>query len=85
MLNFKVFEEEQDLDVLAKKILEENIDGLVWRKEYSKKPVAYGMNKLEMGCIIEDEKVGTDDLFDKFQTKWEEEIQSIDIVTFQKL
>lgn len=43
------------------------------------------MNKLEIGCIIEDDKVGTDDLFEKLQGKYEEEIQSIDIVTFQKL
>lgn len=65
--------------------MEEVVDGLVWRKEYSKKPVAYGMNKLEMGCIIEDDKVSTDDLFEKLQEKYGEEIQSIDVVTFQKL
>ena len=73
------------MDVLAKKILAEVVDGLVWKQEYSKKPVAFGMCKLEIGCIIEDDKVGTDDLFEKLQGKWEEEIQSIDIVQFQKL
>ena len=85
VFDVKVFEQEQDLDELAKRILAEQVDGLVWRQEYSKKPVAYGMNKLEIGCIIEDDKVGTDDLFERFQSKWEDEIQSIDIVTFQKL
>lgn len=84
-MNFKVFEQEQNLDDLAKKIMEVEVDGLVWKKEYSKKPIAFGMEKLEIGCIIEDEKVGTDDLFEKIQGKWEEEIQSIDIVQFQKL
>lgn len=83
--NSKVFEQEQDLDVLASKIMEEVVDGLVWKKEYNKKPVAYGMFKLEIGCIIEDDKVSTDDLFERLQNKYEEEIQSIDIVQFQKL
>ena len=73
------------MDVLAKKILAEEVDGLVWKSQYNKKPVAFGMNKLEFQCIVEDEKVSTDDLFEKMQAKWEEEIQSIDIVTFQKL
>lgn len=84
-MNFKVFEQEQNLDDLAKKIMEVVVDGLIWRPEYSKKPIAFGMEKLEIGCVIEDDKVGTDDLFEKLQGKWEEEIQSIDIVQFQKL
>ena len=84
-MNFKVFEQEQNLDELAKKIREVEVDGLVWNKEFSKKPIAFGMEKLEIGCVIEDDKVGTDDLFEKLQSKWEEEIQSIDIVQFQKL
>ena len=84
-MNFKVFEQEQNLDELARKIKEVEVDGLVWRQEHSKKPIAFGMEKLEIGCIIEDDKVGTDDLFEKLQGKWEDEIQSIDIVQFQKL
>ena len=84
-MNFKVFEQEQNLDELAKKIREVEVDGLVWNKEFSKKPIAFGMEKLEIGCVIEDDKVGTDDLFEKLQSKLEEEIQSIYIVQFQKL
>jgi len=80
----KVFEEEQDLDVLAKKIFTLEIDGLVWRTEYKKVPIAFGMNKLQIGCTIEDEKVPTDDIFDRIQ-EWEDEVQSCDIVSFQKV
>lgn len=80
-----MFEQEQDLDVLAKKIMELTFEGLVWTQEYKKKPVAFGMYKLEIGCVVEDDKVSTDDLFEKIQNTWEEEIQSIDIVQFQKL
>lgn len=60
------------------------MDGLVWKKEYEIKPVAYGMNKLQMMCVVEDDKVLTDDLFDKI-TVWEDDVQSVDIVSFQKL
>jgi len=60
------------------------MDGLLWRVDYKKVPVAYNIKKLQMGCVIEDEKVSTDDLFDQI-TSWEEEVQSVDVVSFNKL
>lgn len=42
------------------------------------------MCMLEMGCVIEDDKVGTDDVFEKIQA-WEDEVQSVDVVAFQKV
>lgn len=80
----KVFEQEQDLNALGKKILEIKMDGLVWNKELKIIPIAYGMTKLQMNCVVEDEKVLTDDLFDKIQA-WEDEVQSVDVVSFNKL
>jgi elongation factor 1-beta len=46
-------------------------------------PVAFGMNMLEVGCVIEDLKVTTDDIFEKIES-WEE-VQSTDTVAFQKV
>ncbi len=43
------------------------IDGLVWNNEPKKVDIAYGMQKLQMGCVIEDDKVLTDDIFDPIQ------------------
>lgn len=60
------------------------MDGLLWKTEYKKVPVAYNIKKLQMGCTVEDDKVLVDDLFEKIQV-WEDEVQSIDIVTFQKV
>ena len=60
------------------------MDGLVWNKELKIIPIAYGMTKLQMNCVVEDEKVLTDDLFDKIQA-WEDEVQSVDVVSFNKL
>ena len=34
------------------------INGLVWNKEVQILPVAYNMKKLQIGCIVEDDKVG---------------------------
>jgi translation elongation factor EF-1beta len=39
------------------------------------------MNKLQVGCVVEDAKVSTDDIFEKIEC-WDEEVQSVDIVSF---
>lgn len=79
----KVYDQETDLDALGKKILERKIDGLVWNNEPKKIDVAYGMQKLQMGCVIEDDKVLTDDIFEPIE-EWEE-VQSVDMTSMQKL
>ena len=84
IFDVKVFEQEQDLDELAKRILGIEIEGLMWRTEYKLVEIAFGMKKIQMGCTIEDDKVSTDDLFDKILA-WEDEVQSVDIVSFQKV
>ena len=61
------------------------MDGLVWNNEPKILPVAFGMNKLQMGCVIEDNKVSIEeDVFEKLR-EWEDEIQSVDTVSFQKV
>jgi len=49
-----------DIDYVAKKILAIAMDGLVWKSEYKKEPVAYGVFKLVIGAVVEDLKVSTD-------------------------
>jgi len=60
------------------------MDGLLWKSQYKKIPVAFGINKLQMGCTVEDAKVLTEDLFDKI-TVWEDEVQSVDVDQLQKV
>ena len=59
--------------MLGKKICEEVvIDGLIWKTEFKKEPVAFGIFKVVIGCVIEDDKVSTEDIteaieaFDEF-------------------
>jgi len=84
IFDVKVYEQEQDLDELAKRIFALEIEGLQWRTAYKKVPIAFGMQKLQLGCTIEDAKVATDDIFDKILA-WEDEVQSVDIESFQKV
>jgi len=56
-----------DLDLLASKVLKIEMDGLEWKTEYKKEPIAFGVNKLVMGCVVEDEKVATDDVQELIQ------------------
>jgi len=39
---------------------------------------------LEMVCVVEDLKVSTDDLFEDILV-WEDEVQSVDMVSMQKI
>ena len=60
------------------------MDGLVWSEDIKKIPVVGKIFKLQVGCVIEDLKINTDDIFEKILA-WEDDVQSIDIVNFQKL
>jgi len=76
---------ETDLDKLGAKILAEvNMDGLEWKTEYKKEPVAYGVFKIVIGATVEDEKVSTDDVQEAIEA-FEDYVQSVDIVAFNKL
>lgn len=83
VFDVKVCDTETNLDDLMKKILARSIEGLVWNTEPKKIDVAYGIQKLQIGCVIEDAKVLTDDIFDPIE-EWEE-VQSVDMVSMQKL
>lgn len=84
LLDVKPYEAETDLDELFKKIIELEQEGLVWKQDNKKEPIAYGVNKLVVGCVIEDEKVSVDDLIDRIM-EFEDEVQSVDIKVFNKL
>jgi len=47
-------------------------------------PVGYGINKLQIMCVIEDEKVSVDLLIEQIQ-EFELLVQSVDIASFNKI
>ena len=80
----KPWGEETDLEALANKILSIQMDGLFWKTEWKKEPVAYGVFKIQIGATVEDEKVSTD-LVQEAIEAFEDDVQSVDIVAFNKL
>lgn len=59
------------------------MDGLVWGAS-KLVPVGYGINKLQIMCVVEDEKVSVDLLTEKIQ-EFEDYVQSVDIAAFNKI
>jgi elongation factor 1-beta len=82
VFDVKGYETTDDFDGWAKRILAIQKEGLVWKDSYKIVPVGFGMNKLEMGMIIVDDLISTDDLFEDIGS-WEG-IQSVDVVKFSK-
>jgi len=81
--DIKGYEADQDWETMANKIRSEiKPDGLVWMDKHKVLPVAFGVKKLQMVMIIEDEKIQTDDIFEIIE-EWED-VQSTDIVAFAK-
>ena len=80
----KPWGEDTDLNALADKILGIEMDGLFWKTEWKKEPVAYGIFKIQIGATVEDDKVSTDLVQEKIE-EFEDEVQSVDIVAFNKL
>ena len=59
------------------------MDGLLWGKS-KLVDVAFGVKKLQINAVIEDDKVSTDDLQDQIEA-FEDYVQSMDVVAFQKI
>lgn len=85
LFDVKPWDETIDLDAVAAKILAIEMDGLFWKTEFKKEPVAYGVCKLCVGCVIEDAKISTDDLSEKITTDFEDFVQSCDVAVFSKI
>lgn len=58
-------------------------DGLLWGASKFV-PLAYGIKKLQITCVIEDDKISTDFLEEEI-TKFEDLIQSMDVAAFNKI
>ena len=83
MFDVKPWDDETNLDELCAKIKAIEKDGLVWGTA-QKKPLAYGIFKLCITCVVEDDKVGSDELIEEIEG-FEDEVQSVDIAAFNKI
>jgi elongation factor 1-beta len=84
LFEIKPLDDETDLDKLAARVLAITMDGLFWKTEYKKEPVAFGIFKLIVGFSLEDEKVSVDDVVEKIE-EFEDFVQSVEIAVFNKI
>ncbi|XP_031150367.1 eukaryotic translation elongation factor 1 delta a (guanine nucleotide exchange protein) isoform X5 [Sander lucioperca] len=83
LLDVKPWDDETDMVKLEECVRSVQMDGLLWGAS-KLVPVGYGIKKLQINCVVEDDKVGTDILEEEI-TKFEDYIQSVDVAAFNKI
>ncbi|XP_078143614.1 eukaryotic translation elongation factor 1 delta a (guanine nucleotide exchange protein) isoform X1 [Centroberyx gerrardi] len=83
LLDVKPWDDETDMAKLEECVRSVQADGLLWGAS-KLVPVGYGIKKLQINCVVEDDKVGTDMLEEEI-TKFEDYVQSVDVAAFNKI
>jgi len=84
ILDVKPWDDETDLEEMERLVRSIEKDGLVWGGA-KLIPLAYGIKKLQIICVIEDDKVSVDDLIESITEGFEDHVQSVDIHAFNKI
>lgn len=82
-LDVKPWDDETDLDELLANVKAVEMDGLTWGA-HQWIAVGFGIKKLQINLVIEDEKVSLDDLQASIEED-EDHVQSTDVAAMQKL
>lgn len=82
-LDVKPWDDETDMTELTQNVLAIEQDGLTWGG-HKLVAVGFGIKKLQVNLVIEDEKVSLDELQQKIEED-EDHVQSTDVVAMQKL
>jgi len=83
LLDVKPWDDETDMAAMEAQVRTIVMDGLLWGAS-KLMPVGYGIKKLQIMCVVEDEKVSVDDLIEKIE-EFEDYVQSVDIAAFSKI
>jgi len=83
LLDVKPWDDETDLDAMLVEVKKIEMDGLLWGAS-KKVPIGYGINKLQVMCIVEDLKVSVDELSEKIEA-FEDFVQSVDVAAMNKI
>ncbi|KAH8928739.1 hypothetical protein BT69DRAFT_1257094 [Atractiella rhizophila] len=82
-LDVKPWDDETPMDKLEAAVRSVQKDGLVWGLS-KLVPVGYGVSKLQISLVVEDEKVSLDELQEQI-AEFEDYVQSSDIQAMQKI
>ncbi|KAJ3064763.1 Elongation factor 1-beta [Podochytrium sp. JEL0797] len=83
IMDVKPWDDETDMKAMEAEIRKIQMDGLVWGTG-KLQAIGYGIKKLVITAVVEDDKVGVDDLTDTI-CAFEDYVQSVDIAAFNKL
>jgi translation elongation factor EF-1beta len=83
LLDVKPWDDETNMQELEQHVRSIEMDGLVWGAS-KLIAVGYGIKKLQISCVVEDDKVGADDLEERIMA-FEDHVQSMDIAAFNKI
>jgi len=83
VLDVKPWDDETDMKAMETQVRTIVKDGLVWGAS-KLVPVGYGINKLQIMCVVEDEKVSIEELTENIQD-FEDFVQSVDVAAFNKI
>ncbi|KAL8819087.1 MAG: hypothetical protein Q9223_002403 [Gallowayella weberi] len=82
-LDVKPWDDETDMKQLEQNMRAIEVEGLVWGAS-KLVPVGFGIKKLQVNLVVEDEKVSIDDLQEQIALD-EDHVQSSDVAAMQKL
>ncbi|XP_015113949.1 elongation factor 1-beta' [Diachasma alloeum] len=83
LIDVKPWGDETDLKEMENCVRKIEMDGLVWGSSKLAE-IGYGIKKLQILCVVEDDKVSVDELMEKIQ-EHENYVQSADIAAFNKI
>jgi len=84
VLDVKPWEADTDLVMVWKEICKTQQEGLTWGESYKLEPLAFGIKKLVLTCVIVDSMVLMDDVTEKIEAL-EDWVQSVEIASFNKI
>lgn len=83
LIDVKPWDDQTDLGEMERQVRSIKMDGLLWGGSQLL-PIGYGIKKLQINCVVEDDKVGTD-ILEEAICGLEDLVQSIDIAAFNKI
>lgn len=82
-LDVKPWDDETDLEEMTANVKGIEMEGLIWgAHQYI--PIGFGIKKLQINCVVEDDKVSLDDLQQAIEED-EDHVQSTDVAAMSKL
>lgn len=83
VLDVKPWDDETNMAELERLVRTVSCEGHTWGAS-KLVPLAYGIHKLQIVCVVEDDKVSIDWLIEEIEN-FKDHVQSVDIAAFQKI